>query len=227
MTSASRSLVSRFRLRELKRSLPAASPAAPSRAVQNPFVPHLNPATNCWAPPRYSLRRQADLVKRARLEGRLHLLPPGPKSVPAQAQAQAGGFDNAPADLAAPVEWLGAVKIRNPIGADVGNRLYAGKKQMFKGHKWERVRRRRRKYQRILMRDMAERILRWRRVRGTFAGTLHIFTLTVPHIAASCQEKALAIVYSACQGAGDTKTALLVAVGAKPGPFPISTCTLA
>ena len=32
-----------------------------------------------WAPPHYSLRRQAVLVKQARASGTLHLLPPGPK----------------------------------------------------------------------------------------------------------------------------------------------------
>ncbi|KAI5123249.1 hypothetical protein M0805_001338 [Coniferiporia weirii] len=32
-----------------------------------------------WAQPKYSLRRQADLVKAARASGTLHLLPPGPK----------------------------------------------------------------------------------------------------------------------------------------------------
>ncbi|EJC97798.1 uncharacterized protein FOMMEDRAFT_24242 [Fomitiporia mediterranea MF3/22] len=32
-----------------------------------------------WAPPRYSLRRQKELVKAARASGTLHLLPPGPK----------------------------------------------------------------------------------------------------------------------------------------------------
>jgi large subunit ribosomal protein L25 len=177
--AASRNLVNRFRLRELKNSLPiAASTSSSMRAVKNPFIPHLNPETNCWAPPRYSLRRQAELIKKARLEGKLHLLPPGPKltsmdilaaqppKLEEQVSKEKGKERAMKIDVATPVEWLGEVKIREPIGANVGNRLYAGRKQMFKGHKWERVIRRRRKYQRILMRDMAERILRWRRVRG-------------------------------------------------------------
>src|ERR1700679_3695909 len=45
----------------------------------NPFVPHKNLESGRWAPPRYSLRRQADLIKHARASGTLHLLPPGPK----------------------------------------------------------------------------------------------------------------------------------------------------
>lgn len=38
------------------------------------------------------------------------------------------------------IRWDGELKAKEVKGADVGNRLYAGKRRMFKGHKWERVR---------------------------------------------------------------------------------------
>ncbi|KAF8579227.1 hypothetical protein K439DRAFT_1654615 [Ramaria rubella] len=175
---AARSLVHKFLLRELKKALPSSvSTSSPSTvAVKNPFIPHLNPETGCWAPPRYSLRRQADLIKRARLEGSLHLLPPGTKSKPLEfpatstpkvaRKAKRKEPESSPiADIAKPIEWFGEVKIREPAGANVGNRLYAAKKQMFKGHKWQRVARRQRKYRRILMDDMPKRILKYRMYR--------------------------------------------------------------
>lgn len=44
------------------------------------FKPTKSPVSGCWAPPKYSLRRQAKLVKEAALTGQLPLLPDGPKS---------------------------------------------------------------------------------------------------------------------------------------------------
>ena len=277
--SQSLRVVKRFRIRELALASPPAQntripPAAtaasnlhpsdetspPSRSgtgtttlnTLNPFVPHKNPESGRWAPPRYSLRRQADLIKHARASGTLHLLPPGPKmSSPAQRQQQqlladttttttqlassspsvlgkdhveeknVEGVDGAEAvvverrsgssvslrqgeevqdrdweqilaveeegeaqgqeevltpeqnsldaqvdsDWTKPVEWIGTVRERNVAGADVGNRLYAGKKRMFKGHKWERMRERRVSRTKMLLRDMDERIQRFKRVR--------------------------------------------------------------
>jgi large subunit ribosomal protein L25 len=254
-----------FRIRELtfaaspKNSrIPSAATAAsnlhspegcspPSRSgtgTLNPFVPHKNTESGRWAPPRYSLRRQADLIKHARASGTLHLLPPGPKMNSAQLLAAAAAattsscsvFGNAhveenavvgsglvslrrgkkvrgpeegqklrPAnwqeaavaeavvvegeargDVPAPgqdalvtqgewtrpVEWVGTVRERNVAGADVGNRLYAGKKRMFKGHKWERVRERRVARTNILLRDMDKRIQRFKGVRYYFSSSL-------------------------------------------------------
>ncbi len=68
-------------------------------------------------------------------------------------------------DWARPVEWVGTVRERNVAGADVGNRLYAGKKRMFKGHKWERVRERRVGRTKMLLGDMDKRIQRFKGVR--------------------------------------------------------------
>ncbi|KAF8273480.1 hypothetical protein EI94DRAFT_1716003 [Lactarius quietus] len=181
--------VKRFRLRELvppPNVIPSTATVAPkvskrlapeqqlsrSVAVPNPFLPHRNPQSGRWAPPKYSLRRQADLIKHAQASGTLHLLPPGPKMSSAQLAAvtastashpaadraeeevRVNGLTNRrPAQISSrddkdvawtgPVEWVGNLRERSVAGADVGNRLYAGKKRMFKGHKWERTRERR------------------------------------------------------------------------------------
>lgn len=204
-TMASRSLVQRFRVRELKRALaPGTTASSRSIEVTNPFLPYFNQETGRWAPPRYSLRRQAELVKRGRLEGNLHLLPLGPKSKPPENRItkpkrivgttkEASPGDKPTIDVRTRIKWIGEVRTREVPGADVGNRLYAGKKQMFKGHKWERVIKRRRYYQRILMRSMKRRILRWRLVRTS----LSIHDLCADYISmgtASRPEKALALV---------------------------------
>ena len=219
--------VKRFRLRELfpppNAILPTATVApklserlAPeqklsrSGAVPNPFLPHRNPQSGRWAPPKYSLRRQADLIKHARASGTLHLLPPGPKMSPAQQQqlavATASTASHPAADRASeevkvsgltnrqparnssrddddvawtgPVEWVGNLRERSVAGADVGNRLYAGKKRMFKGHKWERTRERRVTRTKILLRDMDKRVERFKQVR--VCALLVTFLLMVP-----------------------------------------------
>jgi hypothetical protein len=71
----------------------------------------------------------------------------------------------ADSDWTIPVDWIGTVRERKVAGADVGNRLYAGKKRMFKGHKWERMRERRVGRTKMLLRDMDERIQRFKGVR--------------------------------------------------------------
>jgi large subunit ribosomal protein L25 len=204
--------------------------AAAAAALNNPFLPHKNPTSGRWAPPKYSLRRQAQLVKHARVSGTLHLLPPGPKmsatqllaaaatatptptptptstsTAPAPASASSadvgdrveleegkeverglvsvrlrqrqegaqvqeeaeadGPVTSAAAAWRRQVEWVGTVRERNVAGSDVGNRLYAGKKRMFKGHKWERVRERRVARTRMLLRDMDKRVQRFKQVR--------------------------------------------------------------
>jgi len=200
-----------FRLRELipppkaiqSTATLSERPAALSRsgAVPNPFVPHRNPQSGRWAPPKYSLRRQADLIKHARASGTLHLLPPGPKMSMAQLAASAASHpaaDRASEEVevsgltnrrpavqqeaqdinnssssrdedaawTGPVEWVGSLRERSVAGADVGNRLYAGKKRMFKGHKWERTRERRITRTKILLRDMDKRVERFKQYRA-------------------------------------------------------------
>ncbi|KAF8962611.1 hypothetical protein BDZ97DRAFT_1824560 [Flammula alnicola] len=246
--------------------------------LPNPFVAKKNPKTGKWRPPVYSLRRQAELVKKANATGTLHLLPPGPKtlafdlrmqrvkaslpptiaatleesmqkkieslesqmaqvklSVEVETEAleaeltamraevqklaeeieefeiSSGSIPKGSpeykthkwrrrskwrlehqipekeAELAAltakvaklptlaereqaakqwmmPVEWVGKVAEKK-TGAELGTRLYAGKKRMFKGHLWERQRGKRVARQSILMRDMAARVARYKEVR--------------------------------------------------------------
>ena len=161
------------------KSAPSSSTKPPSKQdasarlqLLNPFVPHKNPETGRWAPPKYSLRRQADLVKAARKAGIEGLLPPGPKTclgepVPAvvsdvQAKAQEAVAKEAP--WTRPVHWVGIVREKKDVGWKV--RMYAGRKRMFKGHKWERVRQDRRRKMRTLMRDMGARVKRYKSVRA-------------------------------------------------------------
>ncbi|KAG0704951.1 hypothetical protein DFH29DRAFT_909398 [Suillus ampliporus] len=167
--------VKRFRIRELGAvTLPApalakstlkaklspgltSSGKGPVASIENPFLPKLNPKTGRWAPPKYSLRQQAVLIKKARECGTLALLPPGPKiSATEIAAASAQAIIPGPS---APVQSAaGIVKEKKVLGAEVGNRLYAGKKRMFKGHKWQRIAEKREKQRALLMRSMPKRI---------------------------------------------------------------------
>lgn len=147
--------IKRFRTREILSAFkdstasPSVSPKDLAK-VTNPFLPRLNPETGRWAPAKYSLRRQADLVKKAKESNTLHLLPAGPKFSTKELAAAVKAAPPQDAALAKPVlkkeevwlrgvEWEGEVKEREVPGADVGNRLYAGKWRMFKGHKWQRT----------------------------------------------------------------------------------------
>ena len=183
--SAALQAVKQFRIRELGPVLKAATQRADARPkVRNPFLPFKNPETGRWAPAKYSLRRQAELVKSARASGTLHLLPPGPKlslkeltasslTVSATEVGDAIVEGDTPAAEAeakgkpwwsGQVEWEGEVKEKEVKGADVGNRLYAGRKRMFKGHKWERTQQERQREQKMLMKDMKARIERFKSV---------------------------------------------------------------
>lgn len=189
--------VKRFRIRELRSvTPPAPTPAksipkaklsphpassarnkAPVASIENPFLPKLS-AAGRWAPPKYSLRRQAVLIKKARESGTLGLLPPGPKfsaaEIAAAATMQVAAQPPVPEKFKAQsvaaswtrqVEWIGEVKEKKVVGAEVGNRLYAGKKRMFKGHKWQRVAEKREKRRALLMRSMPKRIKEFKQVR--------------------------------------------------------------
>ncbi|KAI8972855.1 hypothetical protein BD414DRAFT_525163 [Trametes punicea] len=168
--SAALQAVKQFRMRELAPILkanPKLSNARPK--ILNPFLPHKNPDSGRWAPPKYSLRRQAELVKSARAVGLLHLLPPGPKLSPKELEVSSASTSASAPETSeeanwwsAPVEWDGEYKEKEVKGADVGNRLYAGRKRMFKGHKWERTLERRTRKRKMLMKDMAERIERFK-----------------------------------------------------------------
>ncbi|KNZ73508.1 hypothetical protein J132_03272 [Termitomyces sp. J132] len=174
---------------------PSSEQSTPHR-LPNPFVPHKNPLTGRWAPPTISLRRQADLVKKAKASNTLYLLPPGPKnpklSVPSTeiaaklAHEQFGGKEGkgvlkGPSSKKKwkqslkdtwmnPVGWVGEPKVKEVPGAELGTRLYAAKKRMFKGHRWERLKEARDNKKKILMRDMA------RRIRNYKAVCLHFYS---------------------------------------------------
>ncbi|EKM53120.1 uncharacterized protein PHACADRAFT_259294 [Phanerochaete carnosa HHB-10118-sp] len=172
-------LVTRFRTREIAAVLQAAPQTAAAVAqeggpvkVQNPFVPHKNPETGRWAPPKYSRRRQAELIKAARATNTLHLLPPGPKLGRAVLEAAAKATPKSvrprpadPAELwAKHVSWTGRLREKKVAGADVGSRLYAGKKRMFKGHKWQRTMPTRELRRKMVLKSMKSRVRRFKSV---------------------------------------------------------------
>ncbi|KIL62731.1 hypothetical protein M378DRAFT_80836 [Amanita muscaria Koide BX008] len=134
--------------------------------LPNPFVPRKNPNTGRWAEPKYSLRRQTELVKKAGAAGLLHLLPPGPKNpLPASPPAAEGEETQSSAlkeMWALPVAWEGSREYKPVPGTELGIRLYAAKKRMFKGHKWERVKGKREARKHILLRDMDKRIFNYK-----------------------------------------------------------------
>ena len=152
--------------------------------LPNPFLPKFNPKSGKWHKPNYSLRRQAELVKKAHATGTMHLLPPGPKKAAFETRMQRVAAATATATATAkpappspiaptgrdgqwdvPVEWVGKVPEKKVVGAELGIRLYAGKKRMFRGHLWERVRAKRIRRRTILMRDMAARVENYKTVR--------------------------------------------------------------
>ncbi|PFH50616.1 hypothetical protein AMATHDRAFT_60720 [Amanita thiersii Skay4041] len=195
-SSAAFQAVKNFRLHEfnsLKKHILKFGPISPSQNAEaaairlpNPFVPRKNPKTGRWVEAKYSLRRQAELVKKAKAAGLLHLLPTGPKnppfSVPSSIQtnvSQLSAEDSATSSQrsvdkeaeegstlqevwALPIDWEGSPEPKPVPGAISGTRLYAGKKRMFKGHKWERVQKKREARKRILLRDMDRRVYNYK-----------------------------------------------------------------
>ncbi|KAH9833246.1 uncharacterized protein C8Q71DRAFT_774766 [Rhodofomes roseus] len=159
--------IKQFRLKELATALTAAPEATTRPKVPNPFLPRKNPESGRWAPPKYSLRRQAELVKLARASNTLHLLPPGLK-LGVQQLATAASTQSATGTSASPseevwaqdVEWEGELKKKKAVpGAEIGSKLYAGRRRMFKGHKWERTREAREEERRKAMEHMSKRIV--------------------------------------------------------------------
>ncbi|KAE9404575.1 hypothetical protein BT96DRAFT_813323 [Gymnopus androsaceus JB14] len=172
----------KFRLHELKglqshiaRHGPLPAPSTSSSGIQlpNPFLPHRNPRTGRWTPPKYSLRRQAELINKAKASNNLGLLPPGPKLSSLAADTLSEKLDASVGTsqklavldeaLAFPVDWVGKFEPKVAPGSELGIPLYAAKKRMFKGHKWERTRDRREAHRSMLMRDMDTRIRRYKK----------------------------------------------------------------
>ncbi|KAJ4297223.1 54S ribosomal protein L25, mitochondrial [Collariella sp. IMI 366227] len=118
-----------------------AAPETPKTAYQeetpNPFLPMKHPVTGRWHDPKYSLRRQAELVKMAREHGVEELLPFTPKGTETR--------------LAKRVELGLRVK-----GTGVG--------QKVKGHKHERQLAVKMEKRRQAMLGMPELIREWKKV---------------------------------------------------------------
>ena len=147
-----------------------ASASAKAHGQPNPFLPRFNVKTGRWAPAKYSLRAQAELIKKAKLSGTVALLPPGPKmdelDILAHVAATRGPSSTVRKALwahADAVQWEGAPKAK-VAGAEIGNRLYAGKRRMFKGHKWERTKAAVEVRRAMLLKDMPKRIVRYKGV---------------------------------------------------------------
>jgi large subunit ribosomal protein L25 len=162
-----RATLARFAEREISQAIPSTSSTTSTRVnLRNPFLPSQNQQSGRWAPPKYSLRRQADLIKRAReagipviANGTNEFLPPSPKfpknfkPAPAsslESQAEVGGVLTA-ALQNLQLNWEGTPKPRNAKG------LYGNRKRMFKGHKWEKGLGERREKRRIFARDLDRR----------------------------------------------------------------------
>ncbi|TFK46870.1 hypothetical protein OE88DRAFT_1728918 [Heliocybe sulcata] len=179
--------------------------------AKNPFLPTQNAYNGHWEKPRYSLRMQKELVKKAKICGLVELLPPGPKLSLEEIKAAKRSGTVAPTSgkvqdwWLRPVEWNTEPVRTKPVPdvdapttpistKDVSNvddaarqaklrlrreraalrakrkemmkearelglvTMYVGRKRMFKGHKWERVRAERLEQQRLIMQSMPKRI---------------------------------------------------------------------
>lgn len=115
----------------------SSSSSSPPTHPPNPFLPYLNPTTNRWRAPQYSLRRQADLVKLAQKHGVEPLLPPSRKSsVFKEARILEKGL-----------------RVRG-----------TGEGQKVKGHKWERQKPAKLEARRKAMEGMPQMIRLWKQV---------------------------------------------------------------
>ena len=171
----------------------------PAIQLPNPFLPKFNPKSGKWHKSNYSLRRQAELVKKAYAIGSMHLLPPGPKKVAFETRIQRVGAtaaakppppppppsavvvtpNQADGKWDSPVDWVGKMPEKKVAGTELGIRLYAGKKRMFKGHLWERLKQKRIRRRSILMRDMAARIKSYKNVRVSY---IYLYIYYLPNV---------------------------------------------
>ncbi|KAF9530213.1 hypothetical protein CPB83DRAFT_851183 [Crepidotus variabilis] len=68
--------------------------------LPNPFIPRKNPRTGKWREPRYSLRQQAELVKKAKEINNLEMIPPGQKRAAMELRMRRVQASLSPSDLA-------------------------------------------------------------------------------------------------------------------------------
>jgi len=121
------------------------------------------------------------LVKSAKASALIHLLPLGtkspidvdqPKHVPTEWWQTAVVWENSKPSVEGKEEERvhleeGVQKVTPRIQVKrmeglAALTMYAGRKRMFKGHKWERMQAQRKKRTDILMRDMSKRIARYK-----------------------------------------------------------------
>jgi large subunit ribosomal protein L25 len=226
--------VKAFRLRELALASKFKDGApATGNPIQlpNPFLPHKSPLTGRWAPPKYSLRQQADLFKSAKASNLTHLLPFGPKStdtplngLPVEPvstewwQARVAWKDSKPIvekreekedpSLEGAVRKVTPrIKVKQMKGL-AALKMYAGRKRMFKGHKWERVQAQRKKRTQILMRDMDKRITRYKEVHTDLVELGRVETHDLPLVVPSSQAQAT-LATKGCQSSQATVLKLI------------------
>lgn len=186
-------LLTRFKTRELSRqplALKQLSTGVEVPQFLNPFLSTAKTANaNKHSGSKYSLRRQKELLKAARVlalsgdhdPSLVQFLPPGPKTT---VRIGGGGVDKALAALgradstisvagiikpASSLErsskvtpevlWKGVPRPRKPIG------MYEGRKVAFKRHIWEREHKERQASIKKQIQGMDERIETWRNVR--------------------------------------------------------------
>jgi Mitochondrial ribosomal protein mL59 len=184
----------RFKARELARSPSASQTLSELPTYTNPFLSSKPEGAKFHRPSKYSLRRQKELLKAARLLSQTghdlsaeKLLPPGPKAL---SRISGGGVNKALAALgrkdsaisvsgkterAQPisegepeVNWIGAPRPRKNHG------LYEGRKVAFKLHKWEREQRGRRDAIKKQVQGMDQRIDEWRKVSDLCSPNIYV-----------------------------------------------------
>jgi hypothetical protein len=189
-------LFMRFKARELARSPAASQTLSEDRkipTVPNPFLSSKPGGAKFHRTSKYSLRRQKELLKAARLLSQTghdpsaeNLLPPGPKAL---SRISGGGIDKALAALGRKdsaismagktertqslsegeqeVNWIGSPRPRKKHG------LYEGRKVAFKLHKWEREQRGRRDAIKKQVQGMDQRIDEWRSVSNFYCRNIY------------------------------------------------------
>jgi large subunit ribosomal protein L25 len=139
--------------------------------ARNPFIPFRNPQTGHYAPPKISLRRQADLAKIYPSE----YLPTGLKNRAQKKRIGRVQTIQYEQDRLA-VQWVGKVKPLRTVSSTstkITNEAllsgpYMGRQhqpKLFKGHKHDRVRVERKEETKSRMEGMENRIAEWRKVR--------------------------------------------------------------
>ncbi|KAJ9091687.1 hypothetical protein QFC19_008978 [Naganishia cerealis] len=168
-------------------SLPSSTPSEETSVTvvraPNPFVGNKNPKTGRYAPPRISLRRQADLAKIYPAE----YLPSGPKTRAEKPASNSATETIHYEEDRLAVQWVGAAKplrkyVPKSWRAAASDRQkettnealrsgpYVGRQHqpsLFKGHKHDRQRVERREETKTRMEGMEGRIADWRKVRHT------------------------------------------------------------